>query len=422
MCKPRHSRGRRSGECQNPVNAIIYWILAFASKTVLVISQRLPSLFAVLILSTTTAIAHDNEDRTVSSGTPKRIFYKNYYFPNTEELGENEMRVIALGTGNPDLRKEQVASSWFVELGNGDKFFFDVGLGSQVNFPMLQVSFRDADKVFLSHLHVDHVGDLDALWLSGWVSNRYDRPLRVWGPSGAKKKYGTKHFVEKQVEAWAWDIDSRHGKLPAAGAEIEVNEFDFSKTHVVYDENDVKITSIPALHIMDGPVSYRLDWNGLSFAYSGDTTPTKFFVDATQGVDLMVHETFETAKQTVERLGWDMETSKMVTQWVHTDPREGGKVFEMTKPRMAVGYHFWNDFDLIHEVRDDIRQFYKGPLSMAEDGMVFNVTADEITVRMLVGPGHTFEEIVDSEEFGKAPRGKNIPPSDWLLKGKLFKN
>ena len=84
------------------------------------------------------------------------VFYKNYYFPNTEELGPNEMRVIALGTGNPDLRKSQVASSWFVELGNGEKFFFDVGIGSQVNFPMLQVSFRDADKVFLSHLHVDH--------------------------------------------------------------------------------------------------------------------------------------------------------------------------------------------------------------------------------------------------------------------------
>ena len=119
-----------------------------------------------------------------------------------------------------------------------------MGSGSQVNFPMLQVSFRDADKVFLSHLHVDHVGDLDTLWLSGWVSNRYDRPLRVWGPSGAKKKYGTRHFIEKQVEAWAWDIDSRHGKLPAAGAEIEVNEFDYSKTHVVYEENGVKITAI----------------------------------------------------------------------------------------------------------------------------------------------------------------------------------
>jgi len=30
---------------------------------------------------------------------------------------------------------------------------------------------------------------------------------------------------------------------------------------------------------------------------------------------------------------------------VHTSPAQFGKVMEMTKPRMAVGYHFSNDFD-----------------------------------------------------------------------------
>ena len=420
MSDPQYSTSRRAGACQHPVNNIVNWILACASMTVREWVLYFPLLFVVMLFFCTTTIAHDNADMAVSSGDNKRIFYKNYYYPNTEELGSNEMRVIALGTGNPDLRKAQVASSWFVELGNGDKFFFDVGTGSQVNFPMLQVSFRDADKVFLSHLHVDHVGDLDTLWLSGWVANRYDRPLRVWGPSGAKKKYGTKHFVDKQVEAWAWDVDSRHGKLPAAGAEIEVTEFDYSKTHVVYEENGVQITAIPALHVMDGPVSYRLDWNGLSFAYSGDTTPTRFFVDATQGVDLLVHETFVTAKQMEELTGWDAQTSKLVGQFVHTDPGDGGKVFAMTKPRMAVGYHFWNDFDLIHEVRDKIREHYKGPLSMAEDGMVFNVTKEQIIVRTLVGAGHTYGEFVDQTGYSKAKRKDNIPPSDWLLKGRLF--
>ena len=379
-------------------------------------------LFAVLtsLLFSQVVFGHGEQGMQVSKTTDKRVFYKGYYYPGTEQLTENEMRVIALGTGNPDLRKSQVAPSWFVELGNGDKFFFDIGIGSQVNFPILQVSFRDADKVFLSHLHVDHAGDLDALWLSGWVSNRYDRPLRVWGPSGAEPKYGTKHFVDKHREAWLWDVDSRHGKLPAAGAEIEVTEFDFSKTHVIYDENGVKVTSIPALHIMDGPVSYRLDWNGLSFAYSGDTTPTRFFVDATQGVDLLVHETFETAKQLEERIGWDRETAKLVGQFVHTDPADGGKVFAMTKPRMAVGYHYWDDFDLRYEVYDKIRKHYKGPLTMAVDGLVFNVTAEKITVRKLIGPDNTYNETVEPEDFGKAARKENIPPSQWLLDGRLF--
>jgi ribonuclease Z len=71
-------------------------------------------------------------------------------------------------------------------------------------------------------------------------------------------------------------------------------------------------------------------------------------------------------------------------------------------------------------VYDDIRRRYGGPLAMAQDGMVFNVTPDKIVVRMLVGPGYTYEEIVDPKDFGRAKRLENIPPSDWLLEGRLF--
>ena len=51
---------------------------------------------------------------------------KNYY-PNTEELGPDEMRVISLGTGTPNFRRSQASAAWLVELGNGEKFIFDIG-------------------------------------------------------------------------------------------------------------------------------------------------------------------------------------------------------------------------------------------------------------------------------------------------------
>jgi ribonuclease Z len=86
-----------------------------------------------------------------------------FYFPNTETLGEREMRVIALGTGTPHIRPSQASTGWLVELGNGDKFFFDVGPGSIRNFSSLQIPYDHANKVFLSHLHVDHIG-------GGWYS------------------------------------------------------------------------------------------------------------------------------------------------------------------------------------------------------------------------------------------------------------
>ena len=59
------------------------------------------------------------------------------YFPNTEVLGPAEMRVIALGTGTPHIRPSQASTSWLVELGNGDKFLFDIGTSSLRNFSSL---------------------------------------------------------------------------------------------------------------------------------------------------------------------------------------------------------------------------------------------------------------------------------------------
>ena len=84
-----------------------------------------------------------------------------------------------------------------------------------------------------------------------------------------------------------------------------MHEFDFAKTGVIYEKNGVVIKSFPAVHIYDGPVSLRLEWNGLCFVFSGDTTPSQFFVDNAKGADLLVHEAFNTVSQLMERSGYD---------------------------------------------------------------------------------------------------------------------
>ena len=61
-----------------------------------------------------------------------RSGYPEQYYPNTEELKKDEMRVVALRTGRPFLRRSQANASWLVELGNGDKF---VPHGSSIIFP-----------------------------------------------------------------------------------------------------------------------------------------------------------------------------------------------------------------------------------------------------------------------------------------------
>ena len=73
-----------------------------------------------------------------------------------------------------------------------------------------------------------------------------------------------------------------------------------------------------------------------------------------------------------------------VATQVHTSPAMFGKVMSQITPRMAVGYHVFNDFDTQPQIISEIRQTYSGPVELAVDYMVFNVTKDDIRVRMAV--------------------------------------
>jgi ribonuclease Z len=115
---------------------------------------------------------------------------RDVFYPGTEEVGPNEIRVVALGTGMPNARPKQAAACWLVELGNGDKFLFDIGTGSAERLSAMKIPMDNVDKLFLGHLHSDHVGDFDALWIGGVIGNRV-KPLQVWGPTGATPELGT---------------------------------------------------------------------------------------------------------------------------------------------------------------------------------------------------------------------------------------
>ena len=66
---------------------------------------------------------------------------------------------------------------------------------------------------------------------------------------------------------------------------------------------------------------------------------------------------------------------------MHTSPAQLGKVMSTIKPRKEVPYHFFNDFDTRPVVEPNIRKAYDGPLALAIDYMVFNVTKEDVRVR-----------------------------------------
>jgi len=324
------------------------------------------------------------------------------YYPGTEKIGRDEMRVIACGTGMPAARHGQAATCFLVELGNGDKFFFDLGTHSMGNVAALNIPYDYLDKVFISHLHTDHWGDLATLWAGGWTAGRRGS-LKLWGPSGKKKDMGTKFAVEHFLKAYNWDYQTRVTALPNEPGQIKVTEFDYKGINqIVYEENGVTIRSWPAIHSGDGSISYSLEWNGYKFVFGGDTYPNKWFIKYAKDADLAIHECFHLPEQMVRMYNQPPPVALYVATKIHTTPQAFGKIMSTIKPRHAVAYHFFNEESTRYEIYEGVRETYDGPLSMATDLMVWNITRDEITERMAVA----------TEEAWSVPGNKRPLPNE----------
>ena len=352
--------------------------------------------------------------------TPAAIVDGQYpasYFPNTELLGADEMRITALGTGMPNQTKAAVSISYLVELGNGDKFLFDIGAGSLGNLFSLRPDFSKLDKVFASHLHVDHVGDFMAMHIGSWLSGRYT-PINIYGPSGSSPELGIKAFVEGMQKGYAWDLATRSGALPDLGAQIKVHEFDYKQENeVVYQENGVTIRSWPAIHSLDGSVSYGLEWNGLKYVFGGDTYPNKWYIEYAKDADVASHEAFLPPKTLAAYFGWDLGQATYVSTRIHTEPQAFGKVMSAVKPRLAVGYHSVQSPENNAAIMDGVRKTYDGPLALARDLMVINVTKKIIKVRMATVDEYVLPPDV-TEAYKKAPRTDKKQPGKFTLSGK----
>jgi ribonuclease Z len=334
--------------------------------------------------------------------------------PGVEPVAPDEIRVTILGSGDPFVRPSQASAAVLVEVGNPeqDLFFFDLGSGALKNFSGLRLPVTATTKVFLSHLHADHVGDMPTLLYSFAKAGRRD-PVEVWGPAGATEALGTLAYTQLLLEAHAWDFASLRGHPGQSGAAASTTEVPFDRVATVYQRNGVTITSFPVIHMQDGAVGYRLDYAGRSVVFSGDTRPCRFVVEAADGADLLIHETFPSPSVYAQKAGVPLPFAEAVVNGVHTSPVMAGKVFAAAGARMSVMWHLAVDHQTVGSAHREMRAHYEGPVTIAQDLTVFNLTPDAVVTRQAVVDPVPWPVLGPTQVSGPPMAEIPAPPGWW---------
>jgi ribonuclease Z len=277
---------------------------------------------------------------------------------------DKSFSVYLIGTGGPELTPTRAGAATLLSV-EGQNLLFDVGRGALDGIYSCRIRPQDVTKIFLTHLHNDHIEGLPSLWITPWFLLGRQQRLQVWGPPG------TNEMIQGMRRMYVHDLEHRSNAIfRKEYLDIEVHEV---AAGVAYSAGTVNVTAIPVEHHDGNPaLGYRIEANGRAVFLTGDATYTDGLVNAGKGVDVLISNV-AAGSQALERSGTiDPILNKLMR------PEQAAKIFLSTVPRLAVYSHIVKkdlpgaagDSALIERTR---KAGYTGPLQMGADGMKITI-------------------------------------------------
>jgi ribonuclease Z len=229
------------------------------------------------------------------------------------------IEITLLGTGSPLVDPQRAGPATLVRAG-GATLLFDCGRGVLMRAAAAGVQANQLAALVLTHLHSDHITDLNDVITSRWVTTFAPAPLRVIGPPG------TRAVVDGLLASLAPDISYRlahHDDLTWDPA-VEVLE---QLEGTVFDEGGVTIVAAPTDHRPVHPsVGFRVEHDGASVVIAGDTVPCEGLDRLCEGAGALVHTVIRAdlvAAIPVPRLQDILDYHSSVEQAAETAERNG---------------------------------------------------------------------------------------------------
>lgn len=192
------------------------------------------------------------------------------------------IETVLLGTGNPLPAPDRAGAATLVRAA-GRTLLVDAGRGVTMRMAAAGALPLMLDAVLLTHLHSDHICDLNDVITTHWVMSQAPRTLRVFGPPR------TAEVVQACLAMLAPDVGYRLAHHPDLTWEPQVEVVEITQAGVVLDEDGLRVLAAATDHRPVEPtVGYRVEHAGSSVVLAGDTVPCPGLDDLCRGADVYV--------------------------------------------------------------------------------------------------------------------------------------
>lgn len=248
------------------------------------------------------------------------------------------MDVTIVGCAGSFPGPDSPASSYLLQA-QGHNLVLDMGNGS-LGALQKHCDVYDIDAVLLSHLHVDHCIDLCSYYVARkYHPRRRTSRIPVFGPTGT---------ADRMADAY--------GLARSPGMAAEFNFMTHSAP--VTEVGPFRITTIGVNHPVEA-YAIRVEADGRSVVYSGDTGPTPNLVDLAASADVALFEaSFLSSVDNPPNL--------------HLTGPQAAEHARRADVGSLVLTHLvpWYDREQIYA---ETREVYDGDLCLAKPGMTFTV-------------------------------------------------
>lgn len=257
------------------------------------------------------------------------------------------MQVVVLGSGSPIPDPNRAGPSTLVRTSAGD-LLVDAGRGVLLRMAAAMAGPGGLAAVLLTHLHSDHITDLNDVITMRWALSFAPQPLTVIGPEGtARLVTDTETMLAPDIGYRLAHHDDLHWAPDTVAQEVS--------SGVVLERGDVRVTAAPTDHAPVHPtVAFRIDDGTASVVVAGDTVPCAGLDDLAAGADVLVHTVVR--RDQIEAIGLPrlldvLDYHSDVTQAAATAERAGVGTLVLTHmvPAPAPGAeHEWIDLASAH--------------------------------------------------------------------------